>query len=108
MRRFLKIVVLLAIVGGALGLLSYVGARAAAGKILGPNQPVGDRSAEFAWGGVASLPDRPRAWVFTYHSSQLPGVASAQIVVSPTGEVLAMQPADLDLRVEAWERTRLP
>jgi hypothetical protein len=93
---------------GLLAFGSYAGARLAAGRLVGTGKPLAGRETQFAFKGVERLPGRPRAWVFTYSISQLPGVARATIYVSPTGAILAMQPADLDARIDAWERAREP
>lgn len=108
MERYLKWLFFLALITGALALMSYMGARVTAGKILGPNPPLSSRTIEFVYQGVPNLPGRPRAWVFTYRSSRLPGVPTAQIFVSPTGDLIATLPYDLEQRIDAWERARLP
>jgi hypothetical protein len=103
-----KLLFFLALVAGILAGMSYVGARTRVGTMLGSNPPVGRRSIHFAFEGVSSLPGQPRAWVFTYGSSILPDVSEVRIVVSPTGEILSTRPADLDLRLEQWEKSKLP
>lgn len=108
MRRLIKWLFALLLLAGALFAASYAGARAAAGKIVGPNDALSGRSVRFAWNGAAGVRGRPRAWVFTYASSRVPGLKSARIVVSPTGSVLLMSPPDLDIRIERWQRSRLP
>lgn len=104
--RLLKWLLLAAVVGGvALG-VSYLGARATAGKLLGPNPPLRSRATELAWNGAEGLRGSPRVWVFTYRASQLPGVPRARIYVSLTGELIATTPPDLDLRLDAWDKAR--
>lgn len=106
--RLLKWLLLAAVVGGAVLGVSYIGARTTAGKLLGPNPPLGSRGTVLAWKGAEGLRGSPRAWVFTYRASQLPGVPRARIYVSLTGELIATTPPDLDLRLEAWDRAREP
>ncbi len=108
MANLLKWLAILALVVGLLTAASYLGARATAGGLLGPNPPVGSRSIDFAFGGVATLRGNPRAWVFTYRSSQLPGVSGVRVYVSPTGKLIATDPPDLQRRLEAYERAREP
>ena len=108
MKRLIKLVLALALVSASLAGMSYAGAGIKAGTFLGSKAPVGDREIKFDYEGVRDLPGRPKAWVVTYHSSQLPGTPFVQIFVSPTGRVIATRPPDLDRRVEAWEKTSLP
>lgn len=108
MARIVKWLVGLSAVLGALTVMSYAGARVAAGKVVGPHRALSGRTIELAWKGAPELRGRPRAWVFTYVSSQMPGVSWARIYVSPTGKVLATTPHDLAERVYSWELKRLP
>lgn len=108
MAKLFKVVAVLALVAGLLTAASYLGARARAGGLLGSNPPVGNRSIDFAFSGVASVRGNPRAWVFTYRSSQLPGVSGIRIYISPTGKLLGTEPPDLERRLEAYERAREP
>ncbi len=108
MKRLIKLIFFLALVGAALAGMSYAGAGIRAASFVGPKAPVGNRQIKFDYEGVRGLPGRPKAWVVTYRSSQLPGAPTVQIIVSPMGRVLATRPPDLDRRVEAWEKRRLP
>jgi uncharacterized protein YneF (UPF0154 family) len=107
-KRLFKLLFFLALVAGVLAGMSYVGARARVGTLLGSNPPLGNRSIRFEFEGVSNLPGQPRAWVFTFGSSTLPGVSHVRIVVSPTGEILSFEPRDLDIRLEQWEESKLP
>jgi hypothetical protein len=106
--RLLKWLVMLAAIAAMLGAASYAGARFTTGRLVGPTPPLSGREIRFEFKGVEELPGRPRAWVFTYGASRLPGVRSARIYVSPTGRLIATRPADLDLRLEAWEKAQQP
>jgi len=114
MAKVFKLLLLLAAVGGLLTAGSYAGARFTAGKITGAKPPLSNRSIYFqGWRpprfeGVASLPGTPRAWVIHYDRTQLPGIRRATIYVSPTGQLIATVPRDLDTRIEAWERAQEP
>jgi len=107
-KRLFKLLFFLTLVAGVLFGMSYLGARTRVGTMLGSKPPVGRRSIRFAFEGVSNLQGQPRAWVFTYQSSLLPGVSNVRIVVSPTGDIISMQPADLDIRLEQWEKSKLP
>ncbi len=106
--RIFKLLLVFGVIGVALAGISWIGARATAGGFVGLNPPVSHRTMEFAFDGVPGLQGNPRAWVITYASSTLPGVNKAEIVVSPTGRLLGTSPANLDLRLAQWEKSKLP
>jgi hypothetical protein len=106
--RLVKLLVLLVLAAGLLGAASYAGARATAGKLVGNDPPMWDRTISFAYQGVADLPGKPRAWVITYAHTRLPGVRSATIYVSPRGRLIATAPKDLDARLDAYEKALEP
>jgi hypothetical protein len=114
MAKVLKLLVLLAAVGGLLTAGSYAGARFTAGKVTGNKPPMSNRTIVFhGWRppkfeGVPDLPGRPRAWVIRYGRTQLPGIQRATIYVSATGKLIATVPRDLEARIEAWERAQEP
>ena len=108
MKRFIKLIFVLAAIGAALAGMSYAGAGIRAASFVGTKAPVGNREIKFYDKGVPGVAGMPKAWVVTYRSSQLPGAPIVQIVVSPTGKVLATRPPDLGRRVEEWEKRRLP
>jgi hypothetical protein len=108
MTRLLKLLVLLVLVAVGVGAASYAGARATAGKLVGNDPPLSDRTITFAFDGIPELPGRPRAWVITYARTSLPGVRSATIYVSAGGRLLAMKPRDLDARLDAYEKALEP
>ncbi len=108
MKRLIKLIFALAAIGPVLTGMSHVGAGIRAGTILGSHAPVGNRQIKFDYEGARDLPGRPKAWVDTSRSSQLPGAPTVQVFVSPMGRVLATRPPDLDRRVGEWEKRRLP
>lgn len=108
MGRFVKWLLLLVAAAAAFVVYSYLGARFTAGRVVGSNPPFSDRTIAFAFEGVPELPGRPRAWVIAYRRSRLPGVRQVQIYVSPAGRLIDTRPRDLDIRLDAWERSRLP
>jgi len=108
MRRFVKFLLIAALLAAGFAAYSYLGARFSAGRLLGANPPLSGRSITFNFDGVRGIPGTPKAWVFSYHSSKLPGVPSAQIIISYNGRVIATRPADLQARLFAWEKARLP
>lgn len=108
MRRIIKSLLILVVLCLAFAAYSYLGARFTAGRLVGPDAPLSERTIQFAYQGVPDLPGNPRAWVFTYRRSRLPGVTRAQIFISFNGRVITTRPRDLDQRLLAWEKTRLP
>lgn len=107
MKRAMKLIVVLVFIGGLVALASYAGARAALGKVIGPDPPLGDRSWTFPFKGVEALPDAPRAWVFSFGTNKL-NLRIVQVFVSPTGKLLGTRPRDLKQRVEAYRDARAP
>ena len=108
MPRWLKLLALLVLAAVVLGAASYAGARATAGKVVGNDPPMWERTITFAYQGVPDLPGNPRAWVITYRHTRLPGVRSATIYVSIRGKLLATHPKDLDVRLEAYDKALEP
>lgn len=108
MWRLLKWLFVLLLVAGALVAMSYAGARATTRQFLGRDPPVSNRAITFAYQGVPSLPGKPRAWVITFRGTRLRGVPRAVIYVSLTGKLITTVPADLDQRIEAWEKAQEP
>ena len=108
MKRLVKWLLLLAIVATLLGSASYAGARLRVGQLVGSEPPLGGRDIAFAWKGVEELPDRPRAWIFTYRTNQLRLRLVVKIYISPTGDIIQTVPSNLAARIEAYERSRRP
>lgn len=108
MWRLLKIVFVLALVGGLLYGASYAGSRAAAGKVVGPNPSfMGDRTIQLNLKGVEELDGNPRAWIYTYGPTELPGVREATIYVTLEGKIIRTRPRNLAERIERY-RDREP
>ncbi len=108
MRRIIKFLLIVIVLAVAFACYSYLGARFTVGRMLGPDAPLSGRTIQFAYKGTPLLPGNPRVWVFTYTRSKLPGVTRAQIFVSFNGQVITTRPRDLEQRLFAWEKTRLP
>jgi hypothetical protein len=108
MRRAFNWLLLLLFVCGLLAAVSYAGARATAGKVVGDKPPLLERSVALAYQGVEDLPGKPRVWVIRYERTRLPGVRRAFIYVSLTGKLIATRPVDLDQRLAAWEKSQEP
>jgi len=108
-RRAIKALFWVAFALAIVGTGSYAGARFTAGELVGgPRSPVEGRTTTFAFRGVESVRGNPRAWVVTYSRVRLPGVSRVRVVVSVTGKLLAVQPADLKARLAAYQRSLEP
>lgn len=93
---------------GLLGAASFVGAQYRARQLLGRRSPVRGPATTFEYRGVQDLRGTPRAWVITYSQIRLPGVRHVRIVVSPSGRVLSVTPADLKDRLEVYRQSLEP
>jgi hypothetical protein len=103
MFRLLKILLALALIAGLLYGASYAGSRLAAGKVVGPSPTfMGERKIELNLKGVEGLEGNPRAWVYTYGPTQLPGVRTATIYVTLEGRLIRTRPRNLAERVELY------
>lgn len=87
---------------------SYAGARVTAGRVVGPSPPLTGLATSFSFAGVKELNDRRLVWIVKFAASRLPGVKRATLYISPTGSLIATRPADLNARLEAWERSHEP
>ena len=103
MYRLLKILAVLGLIFGLLLGASFAGSRVAAGKVLGPNPTfMGNRDIQFKYKGVEELDGNPRAWVYTYSPTQLPGVPKATIYVTLEGKLIRTVPRNLVDRVQLY------
>jgi len=103
MFRLLKIILVLALIGGLAYGASYAGSRAAAGKVVGPNPMfMGQRQIQFHFKGVEELEGNPRVWVYTYGPTELPGVAEAKIYITWDGKLISTRPRNLAERVQIY------
>jgi hypothetical protein len=107
MGKLIKWLVVLTFAGGLLGAGSFAGAKMNVGKFIGqPAPPMGTQTIKFAWGGIAELPEHPRAWEFRYSKVEALANKPAKIFVSLDGKVIGTVPKDLERRVEAWRKAR--
>ena len=103
MIRFFKLLLILGLIFGLLYGASYAGSRAAAGKVVGPNPAfMGERKIKLEFKGVEELDGHPRAWVYTYGPTQLPGVPEATIWVTLEGKLIRTRPRNLAERVQVY------
>ena len=104
MYRLLKLILLIGLILGLLYGASYAGSRAAAGKVVGPSPTfMGHRDIQLKYKGVEELEGNPRAWVYTYGPTQLPGVPEAKIYVTLDGKLIRTRPRNLAERVQIFK-----
>jgi hypothetical protein len=106
--KIFKWLLVLAFVSSLLAGGSYAAARVTVGKFVGSKPPLSGRTTTFSFGGVQKLRGNPRVWVVTYSRSELPGVPRATFYVTPTGKLIAVDPPDLDVRLETWYKSQEP
>lgn len=106
MGKLFKFLFLIAMLGALAGGGSYAAAYFGQGKIVGVDDPIGQRHAKLAWEGYDSLPGKPRVWIFTFDGGKVAGVRSATIIVSLSGEVLLTKPRDLHDRIDRWRASQ--
>jgi len=106
--KLFKLLLLVVVLGLVAYTVSYIGARATVGKLVGNEPPLSARTITFAYRGEPDLPGNPRVWVFQFGRTQLPGIRRATIYVSITGKIVSTRPQDLERRIDAYERSLEP
>ncbi|MFZ5624652.1 MAG: hypothetical protein ACOY71_09525 [Gemmatimonadota bacterium] len=105
MNRVIWWLIIATFLGGLVALGSFAGAYVTMGKLLGDPPPdMGIRTVRFAWQGAPRLKGHPRTWIFSFRNTAIPGTPTVTIYVSPRGELLGTEPADLPARVTAFRR----
>jgi len=102
MARLFWLTVMAAFVAALLAGASWAAALMAVGTLLGAPPPeMGTQSTTLLWEGAPQLPGHPRVWRFAFGPTKIPGAPTVRIYVSPLGQVVATEPADLEARVKA-------
>ncbi|MGB7213187.1 MAG: hypothetical protein WBC97_11245 [Gemmatimonadales bacterium] len=109
MAKLMKLFLTLLLLSGMAAAGSYGVAYLAQGKIVGP-QPLelGAQATRFATEGIPTLPGAPKAWVFSYGPTKVPGMKQVEIFVSPLGSVLGTIPKDFATRLQAYRAAQSP
>jgi hypothetical protein len=105
MKMFLALLLLAALAAAG----SYGIAYLTQGKLVGA-QPLdlGAQQTHFEINGIADLPGRPKAWVFGYGPTKIPGMKEVEIYVSPTGALLGTKPKNFAARLQAYRAAQNP
>ena len=102
MARLFWLTVMAAVAAAVLLGASWAVAYNAVANVLGSPPPeMGTQSTAFLWQGAPELPGHPRVWRFAFGPTRIPGAPTVRIYVTPLGQVVETQPADLDARVKA-------
>jgi len=76
------------------------------GVLLGDPPPrMGTHSTTFLWDGMPQVEGRPRAWLFAFGPTAIPGARDVRIYVTPLGHVVLTEPSDLAARVKVFHST---
>ncbi|MFI5234174.1 MAG: hypothetical protein ACHQXA_00555 [Gemmatimonadales bacterium] len=109
MAKLMKFFLLVLLIGGLLAAGSYGAGYLAQGKLVGA-QPLdlGAQQTRFATDGIPDLPGAPKAWVFSYGPTKIPGMPQVEIYVSPTGSVLGTKPKNFVTKLQAYRAAQTP
>ena len=103
MARLIWLLLTVALGGALVGAASWTAASARVSDMLGAPPPqMGNRYTTFLWEGMQRVPGQPKAWLFTYGPTKIPGARNVKIWVSPLGKLLKTEPADLQQKLDAF------
>lgn len=103
MARLIWLLLTVALGAALLAGASWIAATARVADILGAPPPqMGQRNTMFLWEGMSKKPGHPKAWLFSFGPTKIPGAPKVRIWVSPVGQVLQTEPADLDAKLQAF------
>jgi hypothetical protein len=102
MARLFWWVVMFGVAAAVAGGVSWIAAYTTVAKLLGSPPPrMGEQEVRLLWRGMPNQAEHPRAWQFAFGPTAIPGAPRVLIYVSPTGELIRTEPADLAARVTA-------
>lgn len=105
MARLLWLLMMTALIAALLAGASFGIAYVRVGQLLGSPPPeMGTQHVRFLWDGMPRVRGRPRAWRFAFGPTRLAGAPEVRIYVSPWGEVLQTDPANLSDLLFAFHR----
>jgi hypothetical protein len=103
MARLIWLLLTVALGGALLAGASWTAATARVSGLLGAPPPqMGERNTAFLWEGMPKKPGNPKAWLFTYGPTKIPGAPRVRIWVSPIGQILQTEPGDLEAKLQAF------
>jgi hypothetical protein len=106
MRRVITLVLVVACASALLSGASWALAQSTVASLLGAPPPrMGHSDTQFSFDGVRQVRHHPRAWIFTYGPTAIPGASRVRIYVGPMGRLLRTEPADLAARMKTFHAT---
>ncbi|HEY5941106.1 MAG TPA: hypothetical protein VIT87_09805 [Gemmatimonadales bacterium] len=107
MARLFWYLLIAAFVGLAVTGVSWAMAYSSVGNLLGAPPPhMGTQQTSIQWHGLLRLREDPPVWRFAFGPTRIPGATTVRIYVNPVGKVIQTEPPDLDVKLEAFRRTR--
>ena len=105
MARLFWMTLVAAFAGALLLGASWAAAYNAVADVLGAPPPeMGRESTTLLWEGAPELPGHPRVWRFAFGPTLIPGAPTARVYVTPLGQLVRTEPADLADRVKRMTR----
>ena len=105
MARLFWMTLMAAFVAALLLGASWAAAFYTVGNLLGAPPPeMGTQATVLLWQGAPELPGHPRVWRWTFGPTRIPGASTVRIYVTPFGDLVKTEPADLAERVKVMER----
>ena len=87
--------------------VSWAMAYNSVGTLLGAPPPeMGTQHTSIQWPNLSQIRERPPVWRFDFAPTRIPGATSVRIYVNPWGKIIQTEPSDLDIKLEAFRRTR--
>jgi hypothetical protein len=103
MARLFWLTLMAACLAALLAGVSWAFAYTAVGSLLGSPPPeMGNQSTTFFWKGAPNVPGNPRVWSFTFGPTMIPGAPNVRIYVTPLGQVVQTEPANLAALLNAF------
>jgi hypothetical protein len=101
MAGLIKFILLLAVAAAVVVGISWTLAYNRVAQLLGDPPPqMGAQTTTFLWDGMPQVAGNPRVWRFAYSPTLIPGARNVRIYITPLGQVVQTEPADLAARVK--------
>jgi hypothetical protein len=106
MARLIQLILISALVAALVAGASWGLALHRVDVLLGDPPPqMGAQTTTFLWDGMPQVEGHPKVWRFAFAPTLIPGASSVRIYVSPLGQVIQTEPADLAARVKVFHNT---
>ena len=106
MARLIQLILLLALCAAVVAGASWAIALHRVDVLLGDPPPqMGNQTTTFLWDGMPQVEGQPRVWLFAFAPTRIPGASSVRIYITPLGQLVQTEPADLAARVKVFHST---